>query len=284
MNKILNLYNQNLGKIYSKLLRAEKNYDVITFYSLKRKLGEFYCPSKLSSILIILPGYGFRSEKGNRIFRNFKFLLDEEIGFFIFNYNFVSFSFKDEDFFKFVRNAISEVGGIIEFLKKEYASNIDILGISLGGIIGFLIIANKKFINKGIFLNSGVDLELIIWYSLLRFKIRKDCNRKVCRKMHKIYKNFLKFKLYDEILNLPRKCFLYDPLTFIEFYKKKKILMINAIFDLIVPFYCIFSLKKKLKNLKLFLYPGTHLTLWLFFPFFRRCIKKFLKNGDLYRY
>lgn len=102
--------------------------------------------------------------------------------------------------------------------------------------------------------------------------------------MHKIYKKLIDIQLYEEIESLPKKCFLYDPLTYLENLKEKNVLMINGLFDMIIPFYSVLEIKRYLKNCRILWYPGTHLTLKYFLPFFKKSILKFLKNGNKCRY
>ncbi|MGB9677009.1 MAG: hypothetical protein ACPLZ9_00165, partial [Candidatus Ratteibacteria bacterium] len=218
------------------------------------------------------------------IFRNFEFLLKKGIGICIFNLNNGSFEKDDVSFFEYFKEKVGEIRGIIEYLKNEFKIvDFNLLGISFGGIIGFIVTALEKEIKKCIFIISGVNLEFITWWSLLRFKIKKDCKRNACKRMHKVYQNLIKNNLYEEILNLPRKCFLYEPLTYLNNLKGRKILMINGIFDMVIPFYCVFEVKRRLKNIKILWYPSTHLTIKFFLPFMKKNILHFLKNENISR-
>jgi len=150
--------------------------------------------------------------------------------------------------------------------------------MSLGGIIGLITTGVEEKIEKSVIFISGGNLEIVTWKGILRFKLKKDCPRSACKNMHRVYKKLLDKKMYDEILKLPRKCFLYDPLTYKEFLKNKKILMINGLFDFIIPPLSAFEMKKGMKNTKLIWCPSTHLSFPLFFPFFKKKIFKFLTN------
>lgn len=278
MENLVSLY-EKICEIKNTVKFEEGEFEITYLFNIKRKIAEILSKPSCSSFLIILPGAGFNEKTKNYLFKKMKFFLKNNIGLCIFLLDGNPLFKNDNEFFYFIREKIAEIRGIINYIDKTLkVKNISILGISFGGILGFIISAIEKKINKCIFLTTGANLEFLTWRSLLRFYIKKDCKRKVCRKMHKIYKKFLSNNLYNEIKNLPRKCFLYDPLTYLERLKNKKILMINGLFDLIVPFYCALEVKKRLKNIKIIWYPGTHFTLRFFLPFMKKRILKFLKN------
>jgi len=279
---------ESLFKIYDKFFEileykkeCGKKLDIFKLYNENGLIAEIYLPLNFNTITIILPGAGYSKKTKRIIFKNLNYLLEEKIGLCIFEMKKCDLNKTDEEFFEFFKKIVGEIRGIIKFIDLNFKpKNINIIGVSLGGIIGFVVGAIEERIKKFIFLITGGNFEFITWKSILRFYFKKDCKRNVCRKMHKIYKHFLKNKLYNEIQNLPRKCFLYDPLTYTENLKNRQILMINGLFDFIIPFWSVIEIKKKIKNAKILWYPGTHLTLRYFLPFYKRVILKFLKNGN----
>lgn len=65
--------------------------------------------------------------------------------------------------------------------------NIDrfkLIGISFGGILGFLITAMEERIENSLFLVPSGNTESITWRSILRFYLIKDCKRNACKNMH----------------------------------------------------------------------------------------------------
>jgi pimeloyl-ACP methyl ester carboxylesterase len=279
---------ENLLKIYDKFYEvlnyekeSGKEFEKIKLYNENGCIAEIYLPSNFDSISIILSGAGYNDKTKKIILKNLNFLLKEKIGLCIFEMRESSLNKIDQEFFEFFKRVVGEVRGIIKFIDSNFkGKNINIIGVSLGGIIGFIVGAKEKGIKKFVFLVTGANIELITWRSFLRFYLKKDCKRNVCRRMHKIYKHLLKNKFYNEIQNLPRKCFLYDPLTYTENFKNREILMINGLFDFIIPFWSVIEIKKKIKNAEVLWYPGTHLTLKYFLPFYKKKILKFLKNGN----
>jgi len=252
-----------------------------TFNKRKRIIADVFYRNSLSNPVIIIPGAGYNEKKKRVIISKFKYLTKEDMSLILYNYpNSEIFSLSDDDFFNYIKRCVEEIRGIIKTI--ENSAPFSIIGMSLGGIIGLITTAVEENIEKSVIFISGGDFEIITWKGILRFKLKKDCPRSACKNMHKVYRKLLDKKMYDEILKLPRKCFLYDPLTFKEFLKNKKILMINGLFDFIIPFFSAIEMKKGMKNIRHIWYPSTHLSFFLFFPFFKKKIFRFLTNerGD----
>ncbi|MCM8784666.1 MAG: alpha/beta hydrolase [Candidatus Omnitrophica bacterium] len=283
MENLINIYNK-IYKVIKDEFEFENQIKRIYLFNEIRKVAFLSLPPHCTSLLIILPGAGFNKKTERLLYKNFQYLLKDNIGICIYILNDGNLNKEDYIFFEYFKEKIGEIRGLVKYIKDELKiRDINLLGISFGGIIGFIVTALEKDIKKSIFFISGVNLEFITWRSLLRFKLKKECKRNVCKKMHKIYKNLIKNNLYDEILNLPKKCFLYEPLTYINNLRDRKILMINGIFDMIVPFYCALEVKKWLKNIKILWYPSTHLTFKFFFPIVKKRVLNFLKNENIHR-
>ncbi|RKY32574.1 MAG: hypothetical protein DRP67_00695 [Candidatus Omnitrophota bacterium] len=270
---------ENIIKIYSqksKLEIIEEHDDGLKVGNGKRIVADIIFKESKSSPVIIVPGMN-TSENGKRkILRKLRFLKDRILIFY--NIPKLTLNEKDNDFFNFMKRSVSEIRGIIDFSQKNYKfEKVNIIGISLGGIISTIVSAVDDRIEKIILFASGGDFENITWRGLLRFVLKKDCSRKACHNLHKTYKKLLKYNLYDEIMELPRKCFLYDPILFANSIKKK-VLMINGFFDTVIPFFSAMELKKRIENAEIIWYPATHLSLSIFSPFFKKKILEFLKN------
>jgi hypothetical protein len=277
MKEILNSYEKYSGT--DTHLRYQLQGREGEIFSEKRKIADFYLPEKFSSFFVIIPGAGFNEKKNFLIYRHFRYLLGHGIALLIFNLDNFSSSRTDEEFFQYIAEKVAEIRKTINFIYETFqVKNVSIGGISFGGILSFLTGGMEEGIRKFVIMISGVDIEKITWRSLLRFRLKKDCSRKVCHRMHVIYKKLIKENFFPEICNLPRKCFIYDPLVFLEHLKDRNIIMVNGMFDLIIPFYCALPVKRKIKKTKIFWYPGTHITFFVFLPFFKNRILKFLKD------
>lgn len=284
MDILKGIYNKKIEVKNAEVVEREKYKEIILF-SERRNIASIYLPENFQKIVLIIPGANYNEKKKKAIFFQFEYLIKERIGLCIFNLENSALKKNDFEFFTYIKEKIGEIRGLIEFMERNF--NLDrfgLIGISFGGILGFIIAAMEERIENSLFLVSGGNMESITWRSILRFYLIKDCKRNACKNMHKIYKKLILAGLYSEISNFPRKCFLYDPLTYTEKLKGKKILMINGLFDFVIPFYSPLEIKKRLKNVKILWYPGTHLTYKYFLPFFKRRILEFLKDGNLYRH
>ena len=274
--KITEIYGKEEGIKKGKIDRKNGLFH-FTLNKRGRIVADVFYLNSFSNPVIIIPGAGCNDEKKRVIISKFKFLIRENFSLIFYNYPDLNvFSFSDNDFFNYIKRCVEEIRGVIKTI--ENSSSFSIIGMSLGGIIGLITTGVEEKIEKSVIFISGGNFEIITWKGFLRFKLKKDCSRIACKNMHKVYKKLLDKKMYDEILKLPRKCFLYDPLTFKEFLKNKKILMINGLFDFIIPPLSAIEMKKGMKNIRHIWCPSTHLSFPLFFPFFKKKIFRFLTN------
>ena len=109
-----------------------------------------------------------------------------------------------------------------------FRKRFNILRISLGGIVVFICAGLEEKIKRVILLFSGANFNKILWSPLLKRLIKKDCSYEECCKNYaefmKIYK---KIKILEDILELEKikPCFLYGPLSFVNFFENKKVLI-----------------------------------------------------------
>jgi hypothetical protein len=162
------------------------------------------------------------------------------------------------------------------YLGKEF----NILGISLGGIVAFICAGLEEKIKRVILLFSGANFNKILWSPLLKRLIKKDCSYEECCKNYaefmKIYK---KIKNLEDILELEKikPCFLYEPLSFVNFFENKKVLIFSGLFDEVVPYKCASLLHKNLNQSYLIKLPTTHYLGFLFKDFILKKSFNFFK-------
>jgi len=169
--------------------------------------------------------------------------------------------YNDTETLYFFHQCVIDVKKLIDILLKNFSfKKIFICGVSLGGMVSLITMANDNRINKGVFLISGGNWEEIHWKGILRFALKGNCtygekkyedktNREVCREIYSSFPNFLKKikeikyeKIRMDLKGLPdlkkvttKMCFLCDPLAFAHRIKPKKVLMINSTFDFYFP-------------------------------------------------
>lgn len=234
--------------------------------------------------LVIVPGMGCSEQRKQFILRKFSFLLRK--GHPLIFYNLApDFPEHNEAFFLFIRKAVVEIRGLLDLWTREFGRRIrgngagfHCTGMSAGGIAGTILAAVDDRVERLLLLIAGGNFEAIKWKGILRCRMKKDCPHRACRQMYQAYRKLLDMGCYEELFNFPVKCFLFDPLTFAGSLVKKQVLMINGVFDLIIPFFSALELRTRLGNPPILWYPGTHLSLSFFFRFFERRITAFLEN------
>ncbi len=276
MKNIIKIYSQK-SKLELIQQKKENSTRIVRIGESERVVADIIFKEFALPPIILVPGMNTEEKGKMRILKKMNFLKRHPLIFY--NIRKLTMKEKDSEFFYFIKKSVSEIRGIIDFCQDKYkCKKVYLIGASLGGIISTIVSAIDERIEKIVLLVSGGDFENITWRGLLRFTLRKDCSRRTCHNLHQIYKKLLKWNLYQDIEKLPRKCFIYDPLLFAPLLGDKKVLMINGLFDLIIPFFSVIELKEKIKNAEIIWYPGTHLSLYYFFPFLKNKIIKFLEN------
>lgn len=176
---------------------------------------------------MILPNHFERTPKGYK--SGIKFLTDKMV-----------------EAIKDFQQAVIDVRTSIDWLEAQsFCKNISIMGISFGGMIAIISMGVDKRIKKGIFLMTGGNYFQIVWNGLGTKIFRKiylneeemkkyGCTYNNCKALHQELFNYIKKLNSPTDLDktpVPKKCFLFDPLTFAQFIKKRKVLMYNAFLD-----------------------------------------------------
>lgn len=169
--------------------------------------------------------------------------------------------FDDKDTLQFFHQSVVDIKKLIDILTKILTFNkIYICGLSLGGMVSLITMANDNRIDKGVLVISGGNWEEIHWKGISRLTLKGNCiygekkyknktKREACREIYSTFPIFLK-KIkeikYDRIrMDLKdrpdlkkaatKMCFLCDPLAFAHRIKPEKVLMINSRFDFYFP-------------------------------------------------
>jgi len=145
--------------------------------------------------------------------------------------------------YKFFRQAVFDVLRGVDLLQVMGYRKYGITGISLGSIISTMAAAMDKRITNIVLILGGGDYGVLSWDSPIMFKIRRDYKRQGisrvdCLKCRSTFENFRKKFLETGDINRIKNrviCFYYDPLTYAPLLKGRKILMINALFDMVIP-------------------------------------------------
>ncbi len=143
------------------------------------------------------------------------------------------------------RQSVQEVRAVIPFLKR-YSERVGVLGISLGGMIAHIVmdLENTDF---GISLLAGGNNAGIVWEGIATRDVRKQIqNAGITRKQ------------------LSQIWAIIDPARLARHNRVKKILMINGLYDQVVPPKFTLELWESLGRPPIRWYPCAHISFFLF--------------------
>lgn len=168
--------------------------------------------------------------------------------------------FNDVETAAFFHQAVLDIRSAVRLLKCDDTPFI--AGISLGAMISVIALAVEEGLKGGFLILGGGNLERIVWRSLFRlFANEEGCGRRECHRLYRRYPDYLReveSKGSWRDVDLPKICFLFDPLTFAPFVRGKKVVMINSLFDAIIPLASALELWKALGKPEIHWLPSTH--------------------------
>ena len=195
-------------------------------------------------------------------------------------------SFSDGLFtFNFFRQGTLDIIKTVSILKNLGYKEISIIGISLGSMFSIMSMALDKRIEKGVFILSGGDYSIITWKSPVMYKVREaykreNITRQSCLKARTLINPFLEsVKKCENPFNVKSNiiCLYFDPLTFAPLIDPERVLMINGLFDFIIPRQATLRLHRALGRPKIIWFPTDHLYLYFFRNRIITYIKSFLR-------
>ncbi|MCD6521716.1 hypothetical protein J7K56_02990 [Candidatus Calescamantes bacterium] len=189
------------------------------------------------------------------------------------------------------RQAVVDARTLIDFIISHYSvSVIGGVGISLGAIILLTLIGVEERMECGVSILGGGNLTDIVAKGVATLPLMLAGVRKGLRWRHylQVRKDFEKFlkeieEKGMEKVEAPWLWFWFDPLTYAK--PGKKVLFINALFDLVIPLPCVLRVRRKMGNPPIVWLPCSHFTSFLFYPVIIRKTLEFLKvnlkkNGE----
>jgi pimeloyl-ACP methyl ester carboxylesterase len=115
---------------------------------------------------------------------------------------------------------------------------IAVIGASMGGMISAVAMGVDQRISSGVFITTGGNLEEISWEGKNEaVRVGHNCTREECHEVYSKYPRYLDDVAQKGLHNITpsKECFLFDPLTFAAFLRNRRLLMINALQDEVIP-------------------------------------------------
>ncbi len=190
-----------------------------------------------------------------------------------------------DEWFEGYQVSVIEIRQIIDWASKRPEINEDqigVVGISMGGFISSIAMGLDERIRAGVFIISGGNSERITWHTKNEAIIEgHGCTQAECHEIHNHYPKYLADvaeKGFENVTPI-KGCFQTDPLTFAPYLKKRPILMINALWDEAIPKQATLDFWEACGKPAILWLPGTHVTVWLWYPIIQRETAGFLKSA-----
>ena len=194
-------------------------------------------------------------------------------------------SLTPEEWFESYQISVTDIRQVIDWASQRPEINKDdigVLGISFGGFISSIAMGIDKRIRSGVFIISGGNGEKIARLSRKRSMKRgyQKSEAEYLQSQSELsqFLNEVAAKGW-ETANPPRKGLMVEPLTFAHGLRQRPVLMVNARWDEYIPREAALDLWHASGKPEIAWYPGTHTTIWLWYPLISRRIVRFLKSS-----
>jgi len=187
-----------------------------------------------------------------------------------------------EEWFEGYRASVIEIRQIIDWASSRpelSREQIAVIGISLGGFVSTIAMGVDKRIKAGIFLVTGGNSEKITWNTKSKSIMKgHGCTEAECHQLRSHYPQYLAEIAEKGFGNVipAKECFLTDPMTFAPYLRGRPILMLNALWDEVIPRQATIDFWKAGGKPGIMWLPGTHVTFWLWYPLIKQKITGFL--------
>ena len=200
-----------------------------------------------------------------------------------------------EEWFQVYQTSVIEVRQVIDWASSREEidkEKIAVVGISFGGFVSAIAMGIDQRIGAGVFIVAGGNNEKISYMGSLS-TIMKDYRRTEAeyQQIQQSYWQYLTEVAEKGFENVAPayKSFLTDPMTFAHRLRQRPVLMINARWDEAISAEATLDFWKESGEPDIIWLPGTHATIWLWYPFISRKIAGFLRatfgmpSGSPYR-
>jgi fermentation-respiration switch protein FrsA (DUF1100 family) len=190
-----------------------------------------------------------------------------------------------EEWFESYRISVIDVRQVIDWAGYRPEINgeqIAVIGLSFGGFISTIAMGVDKRIRSGVLLITAGNLEKIARLSRTlpknwgyhsteaEFKARQSRYRQYLREVAE--------RGFDNV-NPREKGFQTDAMTFAYYLRQRPVLMINALWDEVIPKQATLDFWEACGKPTISWFPGGHITIWLWLPFINWKITRFLRSA-----
>lgn len=191
-----------------------------------------------------------------------------------------------EEWYEGYRASVIEIRQVIDWaaIRPEIdGGRVGLVGVSMGGFISAITMGVDERVGAGVFITSGGNSARMTWETRRPIVERRClCTEEECYQVRReVYPQYIAevaTKGLDNVSPLKR-CFLTDPLTYSPFLRQKPVLMINALWDEAVPKGATLDFWNECGQPPIVWLPGTHISVWLYYPLILRRTLSFLNSA-----
>ena len=190
-----------------------------------------------------------------------------------------------DEWFTGYQMAVTDVRRVIDWATQNghiIHQQITVIGLSLGAIVASMAMGIDQRIKAGVFIVHGGNTGKIMQTnSVSSFGKRYRIPNETYQDNQKNYADYLLEVANKGFENVKPalRTYLIDPLTYAPMLKGRPILMINARWDEIMPQETSADFWKACGRCERVIFPATHATIWVWYPFIIRRINRFLKSS-----
>lgn len=170
------------------------------------------------------------------------------------------------------KQTIVDLRNLADLISKN-TRRIGIVGSSLGAVVLHTLMGIDSRFSCSVSILGGGNIHRIVWDGLLgrfvvRYLKRQGITIEDYRRVLNDYEAYLAVINESDAIPEPQyHWFTLDPLTYAHLNRPRSTLMINGMFDMIIPKKAVFELHEALGRPELIWLPAFHLTVFLFAPF-----------------
>jgi cephalosporin-C deacetylase-like acetyl esterase len=187
-----------------------------------------------------------------------------------------------EEWFESYQISVVDIHQVLDWAQNRpeiISAKISVAGISYGGFVSSIAMALDERIKAGIFIVCGGNSDKIAKSSLL-LRWQYHVKEEEYRRNQAAYSQYLaevKEKGFQNVI-AGRNSYLTDPITFTYMMKYRPVMMVNALWDEMIPKKATVDLWEFLRKPPISWFPATHATIWVWYPWIGRRISAFLKT------
>jgi esterase/lipase len=187
-----------------------------------------------------------------------------------------------EEWFESYQISVVDIRQALDWAQSRpeiISDKISVAGISFGGFVSSIAMALDERIKAGILIVCGGNSDKITKHSFL-LKRQYSIKEQEYSQNQADYFQYLaevKEKGFENVI-AGRSSYLTDPNTFTYLMKNRPLLMINALWDEMIPKAATLDLWESCKKPPILWYPATHATIWAWYPWIGKGITTFLNT------